>query len=855
MRAARVRATLRRPGRKLGATMACAACVCVATAASPQATLAAEGPDADRLDSLAWSPFFASERPVAIADPRHLIVLFDDPSLGEWHGAGRRQLTPAEQRTWVQRATRLQQRRLDALAATGVQFRIEHRYVRAVNGVSIIVHGDGAQLLRGAPSVDRIVPVRTIWPLAASSGSTDAAATSAAADGAARAVGAAPAAAAIRVGVLDAAIDAAHAQLQGRIADEIDVIGPDGGTRRAARPGSESHATSIAAAVLRGAGAETPTTIVPVRVLERQPVRDGGEAVIGDSDDLLAGIERAVDPDRDGSAEDALDIAVIASGTPYAGFTDSAEDRAVRGAAALGTLIVAAAGNDGDSGGAVGTVGSVSASDAALSVGAADLRGRTPAANVRVRGDGVDETFTDAPVLGASPAGMPDGSLPVIVVEDAGDEVVDYLDAELRSRVAGSIVLLAAREDVLVADQARAAGDAGARAVLVGADDARPAAGTIDVAGVDVPIIAISRDDARSLRDSLADGVQLTVAIEAGEIDNPAHGSVAGFSSTGPTWPGSSRPDVLGPGVGMQLAAAGRGSASGVFSGTSVAAGWVAGQAAAVWSRRQGLGVAAVRGAMLGTALPLGEDRNRPPVTLQGAGVVDIDRAVASAWRAGAGRVEFGAVAAGTSASRPLDLVGIDSDAAAPDAARILLDDGGDDAGITPRLAAGKLVLDVRDDARRGPVGGWLVLPEQGIRVPWSATIRDTVAPPVPISFELTSDELRPVSGPGAFAATMTIAVGGDDAGAGRLGLGAVQRLEVRLVDAAGRDSGLVGAFDEMLPGVYTIGLTGTDTAGTRIAPGSWTLQVRSVSALDPDGSWQAGPSRSVTVTAARSAG
>lgn len=147
------------------------------------------------------------------------------------------------------------------------------------------------------------------------------------------------------------------------------------------------------------------------------------------------------------------------------------------------------------------------------------------------------------------------------------------------------------------------------------------------------------------------------------------------------------------------------------------------------------------------------------------------------------------------------------------------------------------------------------MLPEQGIRVPWSATIRDTVAPPVPISFELTSDELRPVSGPGAFAATMTIAVGGDDAGAGRLGLGAVQRLEVRLVDAAGRDSGLVGAFDEMLPGVYTIGLTGTDTAGTRIAPGSWTLQVRSVSALDPDGSWQAGPSRSVTVTAARSAG
>src|SRR5690606_31188927 len=117
---------------------------------------------------------------------------------------------------------------------------------------------------------------------------------------------------------------------------------------------ADEHGTAVAGAVVRGAGEAVDLRLMPVQVLSKRPARDGAEAVLGDSDDLIAGLEHAVDPDGDGASDDAADVAVIASTTPFAGFSGSIEDRAVRSADALGTLVVAAAGNDGSSGDGVG---------------------------------------------------------------------------------------------------------------------------------------------------------------------------------------------------------------------------------------------------------------------------------------------------------------------------------------------------------------------------------------------------------------------------------------------------------------------------------------------------------------------
>lgn len=829
----------------MAAIAACAASIAVATAASPAS--AAEAGSV-RAASAAWNPFFEQLRPVATVDARRVVVLFDDPSLGEWSSAGDRLLTPAQERAWVKRALALQQRRLDALSLAGVQFAVEHRYVRVANGASLVVHGDNAQLLRSMRSVASVTPVRTIWPAAAAGGAaTD--------DGAAGAAGAAgvlaadaPRTGSVRVAVLDTGIEASHPAVAGHVATPFDATVPR--DRAGAAAGSiepDAHGTAVAGAVLRGAGEDVDVQLLPVQVLAQRPARDGVETVLGDSDDLLAGLEHAVDPDGNGDTTDAAHVAVVAASAPYAAFTGSPEDVAVQAADALGTVVVAAAGNDGASGDSVGTIGSVAASTAALAIGAADLRGHTPAVDVRVHGSGIDETFAGAPRLTTGDSAVPEGSLAVVAIDEPGGEASDYLDAELRSRVSGAVALVAAREGVTIAAQVRAAADAGAIAVLVGADGADAAAGTIDVPGADVPAIGLERADARALRDALASGERIALTLRSTTEANPGHGTVAGFSSAGPRLDGAGRPDALAPGVGMVVA--GPDGSWHVASGTSIAAGWAAGQVASVREAQPDWDAATVRASLLGTAIPLGSVGDRPAVASQGAGLLDAARAAQADALLDGGRIDFGSVAPGSSVRRALDL-----DVRDLAGLRILVDDGGAGNPVAPSLAGDALALDVPAKAEEGHVGGWLVLPDLGLRIPWSATIRDVEASRTAIRADLTSRTLAPVAGPGAFASTLSLAIGGNGGGEDALGLAAVQRLEVRIVDAKGRDRGSIGGLDQALPGIYTFGLTGVDPRGKRLAAGEWTLQVRYVPASDPDGKWREGPATTVVVERAKRA-
>ena len=65
---------------------------------------------------------------------------------------------------------------------------------------------------------------------------------------------------------------------------------------------------------------------------------------------MIAGLERAVDPNGDGDAHDAARIALLGVVEPFASFADSPEAQAVDGALALDMLVVAPAGNDGAAG-------------------------------------------------------------------------------------------------------------------------------------------------------------------------------------------------------------------------------------------------------------------------------------------------------------------------------------------------------------------------------------------------------------------------------------------------------------------------------------------------------------------------
>ena len=108
-------------------------------------------------------------------------------------------------------------------------------------------------------------------------------------------------------------------------------------------------------------GVAPGATVFPIRVAGWQPDAEGRSIVYGRSDQLIAGLERAVDPDGDGDAHDAARIALIGLAEPFASFADSPESRAVEGALALDTLVVAPAGNDGAAGPLYGSLGGPSA--------------------------------------------------------------------------------------------------------------------------------------------------------------------------------------------------------------------------------------------------------------------------------------------------------------------------------------------------------------------------------------------------------------------------------------------------------------------------------------------------------------
>ncbi|MBC7460986.1 MAG: S8 family serine peptidase [Thermoleophilia bacterium] len=829
----------------LGVVAVCAAAVVIATAATP-ALAADAAPQGSRAASRLWSPFFAQLRPVAVVDARHVVVTFTDPSLGAWEAAGAQPLTPAQRRAWVTEALKLQQQRLDALAAAGVQFTVDHRFIRVVNGVSLVVHGDGAELLRSVHGVAQVEPVRTVWPAAVDEAGAAGAAAAAGSEAPA-AVQAAPDA--IRVTVLDAGIDAAHAAVAGHVVGgAFDAMRADD-AKQVELAAPDAHGTAVAGAVLRGAGQGAAVTVTDVRVLGSRPTRDGSEAVLGDSDDVIAGLEHAVDPNGDGDfSADGAQVVVIAATTPYAGFADAPEAHAVDGASALGVVVVAAAGNEGASGDADGTMGAYAAADTALSVGAADQRADTPAVDVKLQGGGVDDTISGAPLLSAQrDPKLPSGSTAVVAI-NRGDEVTDYLDGELRSRVSGAIALVDGQDGIEIAAQVRPATDAGAVAVLIAAHGTDALAGTLDVDGADIPAIGISRARAADLRAALADGTRVGVALTATTERNPAFGTIAGFSSSGPRLDGVGRPDVLAPGVGMLVA--GADGSWRTVSGTSIAAAWAAGEVAALRSLHPDWDAVTVRAALINTALPLGAIGDRPPVDAQGAGIIDADAAAKSSWVAGTGRIDLGAIKPGGEARTALGLRGLTGAAAAAGAGTptILLDDGGRASTVTPSLDGDQLVVAVPGDAPEGVVGGWLVLPDLGVRIPWTAVVRDASTATVPVRTALTSSTIKRVFGPGAFASTLTVTIGGAAQGEG-LGIDAVQRLEVHLFTAAGTDLGSVGGLDAALPGVYSFGVTGRGPDNARLKPGAYELRLRYIPASDPTGVWRDGPVEPITVT------
>jgi subtilisin family serine protease len=253
-----------------------------------------------------------------------------------------------------------QSRQLSQSAAPAIRY----EYVLAIPGAAIDAPPESLDAIRRLPYVRAVYPDRTVTayatrPAIATAGAVDAAARVNASSLATRGEG-------IRIGVIDTGIDYTHPALGGafgpghKVADGWDFVNSDADPKDDA--GHGTHVAGIIAAdSAEITGVAPAATLVAYKVLNSQGS--------GMQSDVIAAIERSIDPNRDGNPADHLDVINLSLGGP--GTADDLVSRAADHAAAAGVIVVAAAGNAGEP----DTIGSPGTARTAITVGAVDSSG------------------------------------------------------------------------------------------------------------------------------------------------------------------------------------------------------------------------------------------------------------------------------------------------------------------------------------------------------------------------------------------------------------------------------------------------------------------------------------------------
>ena len=124
--------------------------------------------------------------------------------------------------------------------------------------------------------------------------------------------------------------------------------------------------------------------VLPIRVAGWQPDADGGVSVYGRTDQVLAGLEAAVDPNADGDAHDAVRIALVGVVEPFASFPDAPLATA---AAARWRSTPSSSRPPGTTGPppGYGSVAAPAGAPGALGVAASDSRRRSPTVHMLLR--------------------------------------------------------------------------------------------------------------------------------------------------------------------------------------------------------------------------------------------------------------------------------------------------------------------------------------------------------------------------------------------------------------------------------------------------------------------------------------
>jgi subtilisin family serine protease len=805
------------------------------------------GHEGNRSVSPAWRGLVGTPRQ-QVAVGQRVIVVLNSPSLADRLAAAGGTATEAQQRQWTAAALAADNLLIARLAQEGVEIRPEHRFARVLTGFSAPLNPSAVALLEHAPEVAGVYPVRIAYPASVSSTLIEKGRLAAGSGSRANVFLPGSDGSGVTIALLDTGVEATHPYLLGQVAEGYDVVDSDPDAGANASPEDpmrlERHGTQMAGLMV---GSEGPAglngiaggaTLLPIRVAGWQREAGGAWALFGRTDQLVAGLERAVDPNADGVALDAARVALVGVAEPFAAFEDSPSARAVAGALRLDTLVVTPAGNDGVAGPGYGSISGPGGSRAALTVGAADLRESTVSVHVVIR-TGLGVSFDRrVPLVGAV---APRGDLflrfgtPRLErsAKDSGTplRLSDFFDESGFSYVAGRAALVPAGADPGYA--AGLAAKAGATLVVV-YGDALPGGGIGLDEGVTVPVVTIPGRAGLDALESFRSGRQPLVSVgrARGEASN-VEGRVAPFSSRGLAFDGFVKPDLVAPGVSLLTADPGKAEDDTAryssLSGSSASAAVVAGAAALLAQARPELDASALKGLLAGSARPLlGES-----VVAQGAGLLDLGAAEAGEVAALPTTMSFGrATGDGWHATRKLVLRNHSS---RPLRLRVATDerDKGGGRGLVfafaparmriPPGGIARVFVAVRSLTPAGPpVEGMFEISPEGsapIRVPWLVRFRPRENELLR-SVRLSAASFRPSDNAPAVLSFQAgrIASGGQ--------LEPVARLELDLRGPGGARLGVLAQLRDLLPGRYAFGLTGRDAEGKTLEPGRYRVKL-----------------------------
>jgi subtilisin family serine protease len=807
-----------------------------------------------RAGPAAWQGLLGAPR-IPIASAHLNIVVLTAPSLADRVAAAGGRATDHEERRWTAATLAGQQLFISRMKLQGALIRPLFNYTRVINAFAAPLDPRTIALLERSRDVEGVYPVRAAYPASVASrllrrpifgpgsGSwPDVRLPGFDGRG-------------VTIALLDTGVDRAQPYLRGRVQEGVDIVGGSELALPAPRPDDasdlERHGTELAG-ILVGAGGPfglagiaTGASIIPVRVAGWQQGTSGEWAVFSRTDQLIAGLERAVDPNDDGDAHDAARIALIGVAEPYAAFADGPLARAAAGATRLDTLVIAAAGNDGPAGPGFGSVGGPGGAPAALTVGAADLRTESERVRIVLR-TGLDVLLDRLlPLGGAVSTEHPltlDVAAPNLVAPDAAAReqsaslnLPDFFDRRGFSRVAGRAALVPGGADT--AGAVRAAARAGAAAVLVYGPGVPAGALGLDERAP-VPAVAIPEATAREVLRALARRDRVGVSIgSAGSVPSPTARRVAAFSSRGLAFDGRVKPELTASGVAVATSEPGSNEDGsprfGTIHGSSAGAATAAGGAALLAQARPELGASALKSVLVGSARPL----RGAAIAAQGAGLLDVGRAAAVEIATQPTTLAFGrAVRRGWRSERRL---------------------------IVRNLSTRTLRLRVRVTRRGFPAADVLVSakprrlimrPGATARVRLEARLREPAPGGPPAEGSVV---LAPVGGV-AFRVPFAVAFGPrriDLLGGIRLSAGKfepsdtkpsvlslragrvrivggtsevqpVKRLDLELWSGTGKRIGVIASLRNLLPGRYTFAITGRDPGGQRLKAGEYRLRL-----------------------------